>query len=134
MMILALLLAGCSTSERATPEGRGGELEPSAGPAATGRVIEIRAISDERGNRFEPMEIEARQGDVLRVVLLSGVHNLHFLPDSNPGAANLPAPTDMLQLPGQTVDVPISFGRGHYFFQCDPHAALGMTGKLEIED
>jgi plastocyanin len=30
--------------------------------------------------------------------------------------------------------VPISFGPGEYYFQCDPHAALGMVGELEVED
>jgi plastocyanin len=40
----------------------------------------------------------------------------------------------MLQLPGQTLDVPVTMKPGHYFFQCDPHALLGMVGHLEVED
>jgi len=39
----------------------------------------------------------------------------------------------MLQLPGQTVDIPVNFEPGKYYFQCDPHAALGMKGHLEVE-
>jgi plastocyanin len=39
----------------------------------------------------------------------------------------------MLQLPGQTVDIPVTFEKGKYYFQCDPHAALGMRGHLEVE-
>ena len=39
-----------------------------------------------------------------------------------------------LQLPGQTVDVRVTFGPGRYYFQCDPHALLGMVGELEVED
>jgi plastocyanin len=65
---------------------------------------------------------------------VSGVHNLHFPAEKNPGAPGLPAPTELLQLPGQTLDVPVAMKPGKYFFQCDPHAALGMTGELEVED
>ena len=137
--ILFITGLGACGDKAADPASRPGEESPAteppaAQPAPTGDVIEIKAITDDTGNRFEPREVEAKPGDVLRVTLVSGVHNLHFLPDSNPGKAGLPGPTEMLQLPGQTVDVPVTFGPGEYYFQCDPHAALGMTGKLEVED
>ena len=32
---------------------------------------------------------EVHRGDVIRFVLKSGVHNVHFLADSNPGKNNL---------------------------------------------
>jgi plastocyanin len=118
-----------------------GDQGPSAAAApapastpATGKVIEIKVISDERGNRFEPNEVHAKRGDVLRVTLASGVHNLSFPADKNPGAVGLPEPSPALQLPGQTQDIPITFGPGDYVFQCDPHAALGMTGKLDVDE
>lgn len=139
ILLLAAVALGACGEKPADPAARPGNEAPAAAEAApaaapTGTVIEIKAITDDKGNRFEPTEIEAKRGDVLRVVLVSGVHNLHFLPDSNPGKAGLPGPSDMLQLPGQTYDVPITFEPGEYYFQCDPHAALGMTGKLEVED
>jgi len=28
----------------------------------------------------------------------------------------------------------VSFAEGKYYFQCDPHAALGMKGHLKVED
>ncbi|HEX6964924.1 MAG TPA: plastocyanin/azurin family copper-binding protein [Gemmatimonadaceae bacterium] len=102
-------------------------------PAPTGKVIVINLVSDEKGNRFEPSRVEAHRGDVLRFTLTSGVHNIDFTPDSNPGKTGLPAASDMLQLPGQTLDVPVNFAPGKYHFQCDPHAPLGMTGQLEVE-
>jgi plastocyanin len=102
-------------------------------PAPTGKVIIIQLLSDEKGNRFEPARVEAHQGDVLRFALASGVHNIDFLPDSNPGKTGLPPASEMLQLPGQTLDVPVNFAPGHYRFQCDPHAPLGMVGWLEVE-
>jgi plastocyanin len=69
----------------------------------------------------------------MHVTLLVGVHNVHFLPDSNPGKSNLPPASDMLQLPGQSIDIPLNFGKGKFYFQCDPHAALGMKGHVEVE-
>ena len=129
------VLSGCGDRSAAPPPPAGAET-PAGAPAvaSTGTVVEIKAITDDKGNRFEPNEVEVHQGDVLRVVLVSGVHNLSFPAELNPGAAGLPGPSETLQLPGQTLDVPITFGPGDYEFQCDPHAALGMTGKLEVED
>ena len=134
-----MALVACGDKDAApAPAGEAAPVEaPSASApsvAPTGTVVEITAITDDQGNRFEPNEVEVKPGDVLRVVLVSGVHNINFPADKNAGAAGLPGPSDMLQLPGQTLDVPITFGPGEYFFQCDPHAALGMTGKLEVED
>lgn len=140
LVCAALALGACGGQEAAPPPATDDEAPPAgaeapaAGTTGTGTVIEIKAITDDQGNRFEPNEVEAKPGDVLRIVLVSGVHNLSFPADKNPGAQGLPGPSDLLQLPGQTLDVPISFGPGEYAFQCDPHAALGMTGKLEVED
>ena len=98
------------------------------------QVIVVEALTDEQGNNvFRPAKVEAHRGDVLRFTLKSGVHNVHFLPDSNPGKSGLPAASDLLQLPGQTYDVKVTFEPGHYYFQCDPHALLGMKGRLEVE-
>jgi len=85
-------------------------------------------------NKFEPAELEAHRGDVLHFVLEAGVHNVDFLPDSNPGRAGLPKASDMLQLPGQSFDVKVTWEPGKYYFQCDPHALLGMVGRVEVED
>ena len=98
------------------------------------KVIVVEAMTDEQGNNvFKPAKLEAHRGDVIRFTLKAGVHNVHFLPDSNPGKSGLPAASDMLQIPGQTYDVKVTFEPGHYYFQCDPHALLGMKGKLEVE-
>ena len=106
----------------------------AGGPAGTGRVIVVEAYTDAAGNYFKPNKIEAKKGDVIRFTLKMGVHNVHFLPDSNPGKAGLPPASELLQLPGQTIDVPVTFAAGHYYFQCDPHALLGMKGYLEVEE
>lgn len=129
-------VAACSKSEK--PAGEEGSspnaAATSSGPAAGGKTIEVKLITDGTGNRFEPNKIEAHKGDVIKFVLVVGVHNVHFLPDSNPGKTGLPPASDMLQLPGQTYELPITLAPGKYYFQCDPHAALGMIGHLEVED
>lgn len=102
-------------------------------PCATCKVITVRMTTNETGNFFEPNKIEAHDGDVLRFTLATGVHNVHFLPDSNPGKTGLPPASDMLQLPGQTKDILLSFGTGRFYFQCDPHAALGMVGTVMVK-
>jgi plastocyanin len=134
--VLSLLALGACGEKDAVPATPEAEAPSAAAPsvAPTGTVVEIKAITDDKGNRFEPNEVEVKQGDVLRVVLVSGVHNISFPAEKNPGAVGLPGPSELLQLPGQTLDVPINFAPGDYAFQCDPHAALGMTGKLEVED
>lgn len=131
------LFAACGGKGAGTPTA---DKSPAAGaptaaaPAPTGKIITVEMIADEQGSRYVPAEIEAHRGDVLRFTLGVGVHNVHFLPDSNVGATNLPEPSDMLQLPGQTYDLPVNLPAGRtYYFQCDPHVALGMKGHLKVE-
>ena len=103
-------------------------------PQATGKTILVEMWTDGTGNYFKPNKIEAHQGDLVRFVLKAGVHNVHFLADSNKIKTGLPAASEMLQLPEQTYDLVVSMQEGEYYFQCDPHAALGMKGTLEVED
>lgn len=105
-----------------------GEVQPDPG----GRVITVEMVTDEKGSYFEPAEIDAKPGDVVRFSLKAGVHNVNFLPDSNAVRDGLPRTSDMLQLPGQTHDVKVSLPAGSHFFQCDPHAMLGMIGRLHV--
>jgi plastocyanin len=137
-LALALLLVSCGGEAAPPPEGAGPAPANGAaagGVAATGDTITVEMITDESGNYFRPAEIEAHRGDVVRFTLGIGVHNVHFLADSNPGVPNLPAASEMLQLPGQTHDVLVDLPAGRsYFFQCDPHALLGMVGHLRVED
>ena len=132
-ILLSFAVLACSAEKRDAPEAEGGDA--AAAPAApTGKVIEVKMITDDKGNYYEPAAIHAETGDVLRFTIVSGVHNVNFLPDSNAGKQGLPAPSDLLQLPGQTLDVPVTFAEGSYYFQCDPHALLGMIGRLHVED
>ena len=119
-----------TASQRATP-APGAPLTPAAG----GKIVTIEMMTDDQGNnKFSPNKLDVHQGDVLRFTLVSGVHNVHFLPDSNAAAQGLPEASPLLQAPGQTFDIAVSFKPGHYYFQCDPHALLGMTGRMEVEE
>ena len=110
----------------ATP---GAPLQPAAGR----KVITVELMTDDQGNnRFNPAEFGAHQGDVLRFTLVTGVHNVHFVADSN-RAATMPEASPLLQAPGQTFDIAVSWAPGRYYFQCDPHALLGMIGHVKVE-
>jgi plastocyanin len=140
--ISATLLTLACGGEQPGPDTSGATPTPSSPstssaqtPDAGGKVITIEMTTDEKGvNKFTPAEFEAHRGDVLRFTLVAGVHNVHFLADSNPPGVALPPASDLLQLPGQTVDIKVTWPAGKYFFQCDPHALLGMIGRLEVED
>lgn len=134
-VVAAVAACGQKNTGNADSAAASSASAPAAAPAvpSTGKVVVVELNSDGSGNYFKPADFEVHRGDVIRFTLKSGVHNVHFLPDSNPGKSNLPAASDMLQLPDQTLDVPVNFEPGHYYFQCDPHAALGMKGHVEVE-
>jgi plastocyanin len=134
------MLAACSgsdaaqntTTDAAAAPVAAAEATTSEAPA-TGNVIEVKMLTDDQGNNvFQPSHIEAKQGDVLRFELVSGVHNVSFPADQNANAAGLPAASPFLSTPGQTFDVTVTMAAGDYKFQCDPHAALGMVGTLKV--
>lgn len=131
LILLTLVASACSG---------GGESESSTPPPAaktdvpaTGNIITVLLITDEKGNYYSPATIEATRGDVIRFTLKTGVHNVSFPEDSNSIKDGLPKSSDFLQLPGQEYDLPVSMRPGSYYFHCDPHAALGMKGQLIVK-
>ena len=132
----ALLTGACGKDAKGTAGGASDSAapKPTNSSAGTGKVIVVTLTSDATGNSFMPSEIVASMGDTVRFTIGVGVHNVNFLPDSNPGKTGLPKASDMLQLPGQTYDVPVTFASGRYYFQCDPHVLLGMKGHLTVKE
>ena len=134
--VAACLAVACGGGEKAAVK-----TEPAAAPSVAaevtpdpgGKVITVQMITDGTGNYFKPADFAAHPGDVVRFTLTVGVHNVHFLADSNPGATGLPPAGELLQLPGQKYDLKVSLKPGTYFYQCDAHAALGMKGHLKVE-
>ena len=121
------------TSASAPPSAIAFSTSPLT-PDPGGKIVTVELYSDAVGNYFKPAEVRVKPGDVVRYTLKVGVHNVHFLADSNAGRSSYPqSPSDLLQLPGQTLDLAVKMPRGSYYFQCDPHAALGMKGHLIVE-
>jgi len=144
VLLAALTLTACGGQEQpagdstpqtaAAPAPAATNMGENLTPDPGGKIIVVQMMTDDQGNnRYEPAEFEAHQGDVVRFTLKAGVHNANFLPDSNAVKTNLPPATPLLQLPGQTIDIKVTMPPGKYYFHCDPHALLGMKGKLEVE-
>jgi plastocyanin len=140
-LLLVLTVAACSSGDSA-PKTEPAATQPSAAastgtdltPDPGGKVITVEMSTDEKGSYFSPAEINVGKGDVIRYTLKVGVHNVHFLADSNAGKSGYPStPSEFLQLPGQTYDVKVQMAPGSYYYQCDPHAALGMKGHVIVE-
>ena len=103
--------SGGSAANAAPAASAGGPQTPDAG----GKVIPVEVLTDEAGNNvFRPNVIHARRGDVIRFTLKQGVHNVDFLADSNSDKSGLPRASDLLQLPGQTYDVKVTFDKGDH--------------------
>ena len=135
----AVVLASCSPGDTKESGDAAAAPQPAAAPGgpitpdAGGKVITVQMETKPDGsNVFEPAQIEARRGDVLRYTLVAGVHNADFVADSNPGSKKLPELSPLLQLPGQTWDVKVDLPPGKYYFHCDPHYLLGMVGHLTV--
>jgi plastocyanin len=126
----AMILAGCG--ESAAPSASAGGAATAEVPT-TGTVHEVQMISGS-GERFAPADLEVKRGDVIRFVLVAGVHNASFPADKNPAGVTLPEATPYLQAPGQTHDMVVDLPPGEYTYHCDPHVALGMIGTLTVTD
>jgi hypothetical protein len=103
-----------------------GPLNPDPG----GKVISVELYTDGTGNYFQ-----ARRGTTPSPATLSATRSrlacTTFISWRIRTPARVPIlkrRADFLQLPGQTWDLAVKMPAGSYFFQCDPHAALGMKG------
>lgn len=134
ILALVTLATACGSEGKASPSNAAALSTPGVEtPAPGGRIHTVDMVTDGEGNIFGPEELTVRSGDVVRFVLKTGVHNVNFVADSNPGAATLPTATPYLQIPGQTYDIKIDLPPGRYYYHCDPHALLGMIGYLVVE-
>lgn len=139
-LVAALAACGGGDSSEQTAEVSSTPATPAAeAPAAaaptTGTVIEVhmRTTSGGATGVYEPAEITAKPGDVIRFINDGGAaHNASFPPAENPSGVTLPPPGPLLVQAGATYDVPVTFPAGEYTFVCDPHAAMGMKGKLTV--
>lgn len=138
LLLLSACGGGGDAPKDAASEPSGSDAPappPPTAAAASGDTITIRMVTTQAGaaGQFEPAEVTAKPGDVLHFVSDGGApHNLSFPPTENPGASGLPPAGTYLTSAGQAIDVPVTFAPGSYTFQCDPHMATGMKGKLTV--
>lgn len=132
IVILAAACGGARDSANTSAAVEGADNGPAAADP-TGKIITVQMVTDEKGNYFAPNVIDAARGDVVRFTLKMGVHNVSFPHDSNSIKSGLPKSSDFLQLPGQEYDLAVNMMPGSYYFHCDPHAALGMKGTLNVK-
>jgi plastocyanin len=123
--VLVTALAACGGEETVATRGAQTSVTP------TGNVVEVLMVSG-RGELFDPGHVSVKRGDVLRFKLEMGVHNASWPAAENPAGVKLPETSPYLQVPGQTHDVLIDMPPGDYTYHCDPHAVLGMIGKLTV--
>ena len=112
----------------------------------TGTVHHVRMVSDERGFRFEPALTTVKPGDaVIWENSSGGPHNVKFMAVADGSAANQLS----ANMPGQKMEplagplliepkatYTVSFGgmpKGHYTYQCTPHAAMNMKGEIVVK-
>jgi len=119
---------------------------PGAAQPITGKTWDVKMYADEKGSRFDPVNITIKRGDGIRWTLVNGPpHNVAFWNDSIPsGAASVlqgNMPDQMGALSGQMMTNPnqtytISFAgvpAGTYHYYCVPHLALGMKGTITVQ-
>lgn len=107
-----------------------------AAPAGQGQVHEVKMVTTQGGASgvFEPAEITVKKGDIIRFINDGGApHNAAFAAADNPSGAALPPATPYLTQAGQTADMQITMDPGSYTYQCDPHAMMGMKGKVTVQ-
>ena len=155
----ALVLAACGGGEGNTTETAAATAAdpaatatatPAAGPAGaaqpiTGTTHTVQMIGDDKGYRFDPVELKIKAGDGVKWVMVSTPpHNVSFDQAKVGGAANAliaNMPNQMQPLMGPFLNNPnetytVSFAgvpAGTYEYICTPHAAMNMIGKITVE-
>jgi len=142
-----LALSGCNDSKN--KPAAGAEAPKAAAEPFTGTVHEVKmrgTVAPTPAFFFEPAELTIKQGDKVKFTMVDGgPHNVSF---NSPMPALTKVPEGakivlenrgqlvgaLLQAPGQATE--IVFGKdlpaGEYNFVCDPHAPLGMKGKITV--
>jgi len=131
--------AAPATTTTATTAGN-----TTAAAPITGKTYEVKMIGDGTTYKFDPANIEIKQGDAVKWIMVSGgPHNVAFIDTPAAAQAQLSAnmPQQMKELTSPMMMTPnetytVSFGNvpaGTYNYHCEPHAAMGMKGSIKVE-
>jgi plastocyanin len=145
---LVLVLAACggeNAGNQATTTDTAASAAQTAAPTATGATHNVDMVLADGQYRFVPAELTVKAGDVIQYHNRSGgPHNVAFWADSVPsgGAEAIQIADQMAPLTSQmvveqdaviTVTVAGNAPTGEYRYTCQPHAAMGMNGKLTVQ-
>lgn len=121
-------------------------MAPGAMAPITGTTHEVKMYGDAKGYRFDPTDITIKAGDGIKFTFVDGgPHNVAFDPAMIPAGvkAQLDAnmPEKIGELSGKYLlaageSYTISFGGvapGTYEFNCTPHLAMNMKGKVTVQ-
>jgi plastocyanin len=141
--------AATDTSAAGTPAAgapAGGAPAGAAGAMApvTGTWHEVKMLGDEKGYKFDPVDVVIKAGDGVRWVMVSGgPHNVAFQNVTGAArtqlAANMPnqisdLSSPMLLNPNEKYEM--SFAKvpaGKYEYICTPHIATNMRGSVTVQ-
>lgn len=141
--------ATAATAAAPAPADSSASASTAATAAAapiTGETHEVKMIGDEKGYRFEPANLEIKQGDGVKFVMVTGgPHNVAFDENAIPAgakdklSANMPNQQAPLQSqffmnPNETYTISFAgLPAGTYNFHCVPHLAMGMKGTITVK-
>ena len=137
-------------SDTSTPAVSGATTgaAPAAGAMAaapaTGTTHTVQMVMEGTSYKFVPAEITVKAGDAIKWVMVSGApHNVAFLNVPADAKTQLDAnmPEKVSELTGKMLMNPneeytVSFANvkpGTYDYTCQPHAAMGMNGKVTVQ-
>ena len=133
--------AGATTA--AAPGAPAGGAASASAPV-TGTWHEVKMVGDEKGYRFEPMDVTIKKGDGVRWVMVSGgPHNVACQDVAAAARSALSAnmqnqisdlSSPMLLNPNEKYEV--SFANvpaGKYSYICTPHIANNMRGSVTVQ-
>jgi plastocyanin len=114
-------------------------------PPHTPKTWEVKMITQDGKQLFEPADLKIQSGDTIRWLAVSGSHNVGFWIDSVPkGAVDLlrKAMPDTIEpllgkrIPTKGDSYVVTFGnmpKGLYRYYCKPHLKKGMVGTVTIQ-
>ncbi len=152
----AIVLGACgggetaANTDSATAAGAGGAAAGTAAAGTampiTGTTHEVKMVMEGNSYRFDPANLTVKQGDGIRFTTVSGQpHNFGFDPANIPDdveaqiRANMPPGSVELEspyqnAPGESHTFSLAGVKpGDYPYHCQPHLALGMTGKITVQ-
>lgn len=156
---LALGACGGKGTDRTNDSANAANATATPAPAAagataavammpiTGTTHEVKMIGDEKGYRFEPAETTIKAGDGVKFIMVTGgPHNVDFESPTIAAAAKSQlmanmGPDVVSELSSKYMQAPneeytISFAgvpAGTYDYNCTPHIAFNMKGKIIVQ-